>query len=158
MPLNVDQQPPSSPLPPPKQRSGLRAVLPYTTALMVIVAIYVGWILWSRYESNREATRAAEEKAAAAERARNQEITDNGALTFTTFYASDAVIHRGQSTQMCYGVINATTVKLDPPVEDLKPTERHCFDIHPTKTTTYTITATNASGQSKQVSLTVHVK
>lgn len=158
MPLDLDQPPPDKHGPPPTHRSGLRAVLPYTTAAMVIVIIYVAWVLWSRYESNQEAARAAEERAAAAERSVNQEITHGGELTFTAFYASDAVVKRGESTQLCYGVINAKTVKLDPPVEPLKPTERHCFDIRPARTTTYTITADNGAGQTKQLSVTVRVK
>lgn len=162
MPLDLNQPPPqgsrSDDPGPPKQSGGLQSILPYTTALLVIVVIYVGWTMWSRYESNREATEAAQQKAADAERARNSEITQNGELSFTTFYASDAVVKRGQSTQMCYGVMNAKTVTLDPPVEQLKPTERHCFDIHPEKTTTYTITADDGAGHTKHMSLTVRVK
>ena len=54
--------------------------------------------------------------------------------------------------------VNAVSVKLDPPVEALKPTYRHCIDIAPRKTTTYTLTAVNAAGKSKSVSLEVRVE
>jgi hypothetical protein len=140
------------------ERSGLRAILPYTTVLTIIVALYVGWTLWSRHQSEVEGARQAQQKAADAERERNDQITQHGQLTFTTFYAADATVKRGASTMMCYGVMNAVSVKLDPPVEPVKPTERHCFDIHPTKTTSYTLTATDASGQSKSLSITVKVR
>jgi hypothetical protein len=55
-------------------------------------------------------------------------------------------------------VVNAVSVKLDPPVEPLKPTYRHCIEIAPKTTTTYTLTAFNAKGQSKSVSLEVKVR
>lgn len=149
-----EQQPPD----PPVSRSPLRAILPYTTVLTILVAAYVAWIMYSRYSSNKEAIEKAQASAAAAERQRNETITQHGELSFTTFYASDAQITPGHSTQLCYGVINAKTVKIDPPIEQLHPTERHCLDIAPKKTTTYTITADNGAGQTKSLSLTVRVK
>ena len=85
-------------------------------------------------------------------------VLQHGQLTFTTFEASDGTLKRGQTTQLCYGVVNAKTVKLDPPVEAIKPSSRHCLDIAPKKTTTYTITADDAAGQTKSVSLTVRVQ
>jgi hypothetical protein len=143
---------------PPATGKGLRAILPYTTVLTIVVALYAGWTVWSRHESAVEATRQAQEKAAAAEQERAADITAHGELTFTTFYASNAIVKRGESTRLCYGVMNAASVKLDPPVEPLHVTARHCLDISPVKTTTYTITATDSAGQSKSLSVTVRVK
>jgi hypothetical protein len=51
------------------------------------------------------------------------------------------------------------TLKIDPPVgEAVKPTNRHCVDIAPKQTTTYTITASNDKGDTKTASLTIQVK
>ena len=50
-------------------------------------------------------------------------------------------------------------MKLTPPVgEDVKPMYHHCIEIAPKKTTTYTMTAYDAKGNNKSVSLTVQVK
>jgi hypothetical protein len=152
--FSAEQQRPDSQPP----RSALRAILPYTTVLTIIVAVYVAWVMYSRYASDKEAVQKAQESAAAAEQQRNATITQHGELTFTTFYASDATVAPGQSTRLCYGVINAKTVKIEPPIEQLRPTERHCMDISPKKTTTYSITAADDAGRSKTLSLSVKVK
>jgi hypothetical protein len=55
-------------------------------------------------------------------------------------------------------VTNAKTLKLDPPVAEIKPAYRHCLEIAPTKTTTYTITADDGKGHTKSESLTVRVE
>ena len=75
----------------------------------------------------------------------------------TQFYASDTAVPRGESTTLCYGVENATTVRIDPPVEQLRPALSRCISVSPVETTTYTLTAANADGQtvSKTATLTV---
>jgi hypothetical protein len=157
MPLLEDENPKPQRVPA-AERSGLRGILPYTTVLTILVALYVAWTLWSRHAAEVDSAREAQEKAAAAEQERAADITQHGQLAFTTFYAADAVLSRGKSTRLCYGVLNATSVKLDPPVEPVHPTERHCLDISPAKTTTYTLTATDGAGKSKSLSLTVKVR
>ncbi|MBV9265884.1 MAG: hypothetical protein JO061_06930 [Acidobacteriaceae bacterium] len=152
MPL-TDQQDPSH-----QHDSAFRKLLPLTTVGIIIAALYAGWTLYSRHEANERALAEAQAKQQEAQKAQNDAIFQHGELTFTTFEASDAVVRPGQSTQLCYGVVNAKTVKIDPPVEALKPTIRHCMDIAPKKTTTYTITADNGAGQTKSLSLTVRVK
>jgi hypothetical protein len=148
--------------PPPQSGSGrsgspLRAILPYTTAAVIIVALYVAWILWSRYQAAQEAVAAAQQRQAQAQKDTYDQISQHGELTFTTFEAA-AVVKRGETTQLCYGVVNAKTVKLDPPVENIKPSFRHCLDITPKRTTTYTISADDGAGHTKTATLTVRVK
>ncbi len=57
------------------------------------------------------------------------------------FYAAPNVATPGQPASLCYGVENATAVKLDPPVEELRPSFSRCFPVSPAKDTTYTLTA-----------------
>lgn len=157
MPSLLDQQPPNHSSPS-ESKSPLRTVLPYTTVAVIIAALYVGWTFWSRYQSAKQATEAVEQQKAQAQKEVYDQISQHGELTFTTFEAADGVLKRGQTTQLCYGVVNAKTVKLDPPVEDSKPSFRHCLDISPKHTTTYTITADDGAGHTKTASLTVRVK
>jgi hypothetical protein len=155
MPSLLDQ-PPSEPEFP-KARSPLRAILPYTTAAVVIAALYAAWIFWSRYQSAQQALADAQQRQAQAKKDIYDQISQHGELTFTTFEAP-GVLKRGETAQLCYGVVNAKTVKLDPPIEDIKPSFRHCLDITPKRTTTYTITADDGAGHTKTATLTVHVK
>jgi len=68
-------------------------------------------------------------------------------LKITQFY-SDPTVVRGSAAKvnLCYGVEGAKTVTLDPPVERLWPTIARCFEVNPTATTTYTITAEDGAG------------
>ena len=139
-------------------RSPLRSLLPYTTALLIVAALYVAWVLYSRYDRNRRAEAEMEAKKAQAEKDIYDTVSAHGELSFTTFEAATGVLRPGETTQLCYGVVNAASVKIDPPVEQIKPSYRHCMDISPRKTTTYTITASDSAGHTKSVSLTVQVK
>jgi hypothetical protein len=157
MPSLLDEQPPDH-TPQPESKSILRSILPYTMAAVIIAALYVAWTFWSRYQDAKQAAEAAEERKAQAQKEVYDQISQHGELTFTTFEAADGVLKPGQTTELCYGVVNAKTVKLDPPVENIKPSFRHCLDISPKHTTTYTITADDGAGHTKTASLTVRVK
>lgn len=78
-------------------------------------------------------------------------------LKIIMFYATPAVIERGETAILCYGVANADRVALDPPAAPLSPSLNRCIEVKPTATTTYTLTAENDRGenQSQGLELTV---
>jgi hypothetical protein len=149
-------QPPNEPER--KQGSAVRAILPYTTIAMIIAALYVAWTFYSRYEANRTAAQAIQNKKADENKQFVSQVYGSGEVKFTAMSADSGVLAPGQTTQLCYGVVNAKTVKVDPPVEQLKPSYHHCFEIAPKKTTTYTVTADDGAGHTKSESLTIQVK
>ena len=73
------------------------------------------------------------------------------------FYAGTGFLTKGEHAVVCYGVRNVRAVRLDPPVEELKPALNRCFAVSPEKTTTYTLTAETVTGQLMTESFTVHV-
>ena len=75
----------------------------------------------------------------------------------TQFYATTGAIPRGESANLCYGVDNAAAVRIDPPVESLKPALSRCISVSPAETTTYTLTAEDRSGKTTAQSVTVRV-
>ena len=107
---------------------------------------------------NPGAEEAIENKRAEDNKRIVEEVYGSGEIKFTDLSADVGVLSPGQTTELCYGVLNAKTVKIDPPVAQLKPTYHHCLEIAPKKTTTYTITAENGAGHSKSESLTIQVK
>jgi hypothetical protein len=125
---------------------------------LVIAALYVTWTFYSRHESNRRAQEELDAKQASAQKGIVDQYFGAGEIRIPTFLADSGLLKPGQSTHLCYGVVNAVSVKLDPPAEPLKPSHRHCIEIAPKTTTTYTLTAFNAKGQSKSVSLEVKVR
>lgn len=138
--------------------SRIRALLPYTTVAMIIVALYVAWTLYSRHQANQAAEEAIQTKRAEENKRIVDQVYGSGEIKFSTMSADTGVLTRGQTTQLCYGVVNAKTVKMDPPLEQLKPSYYHCLEVAPKKTTTYTITADDGAGHTKSQSLTIQVK
>jgi len=145
---------------PPSRKSGsrLEKLVPYTTIAVIIAALYVAWTFYSRYESNKRAVQQIQAEREAARKRVVDQIYGSGEIRFNAFSADSGVLKRGQSTQLCYSVVNAKNLKLDPPVEPVKPSYHHCFEIAPKKTTTYTITADDDAGHSKSESLTIRVE
>ncbi|MDQ2841847.1 MAG: hypothetical protein M3Y72_12575 [Acidobacteriota bacterium] len=135
----------------------LRKLLPLTTVGVIIAALYVAWTFYSRHESDV----AAQQAAAAKEQARRERtvhaVFGSGEILFTGFSADSGLLKKGEHTQLCYGVENAQTVKLDPPVAAVKPTYHTCIQIEPKATTKYTISADDGKGHTKSESLTVRV-
>ena len=66
------------------------------------------------------------------------------------------LVRKGESVQLCYGVANAKTVTLVPQDNPVWPSYSRCVDVKMEKTTTFTLTATNAAG--KSVNSTVEIK
>jgi hypothetical protein len=75
----------------------------------------------------------------------------------TQFYAALPKLGAGDKTMLCYGVENATKVRLSPPVEDVWPSNARCFDVIPPHTTKYILTAEDAVGQAVSESATIEV-
>ena len=142
----------------PQKTSALQKMVPFTAVGVVIAAIYAGWTLYSRHESNVEAQRNIEAKQEEARQHQASLIFGGGEIRFLNFSTDNTVLKRGKSTQICYGVVNAKNLKLDPPVAPVKPSAMHCFDVTPTKTTTYTLTADDGAGHSKTLSLPIRVE
>ena len=74
------------------------------------------------------------------------------------FYASAGEVARGDRVIICYGVENATSVRLEPPVEKLAPSFNRCFHVTPDQPTKYTLTAEGSGGKTVSESFTVSVK
>ncbi len=145
--------------PSPKQGSIFPLLLRVTSVGIIIAALYVAWTFYSRHQRSQEAEQAIEKKQDDQRKRVANQIFGSGEIKFSTFSIATSSLKRGETTQLCYGVVNATSVKLDPPpAEVLKPSYRHCLDIAPRKTTTYTITASNDKGESQSQSLTLRVQ
>ena len=127
---------------------------------MVAAAGYSLFVIIARYESNRAFERRAAqetaEKRLADDRAAVEQL-GGSELAIRALYVSPSIIHRGQSSQLCYDVANAKTVSLDPPIAEVWPSHNRCIDLSPKKTTTYTLTITGPTGApvSSTVRLTV---
>ncbi|HKT47330.1 MAG TPA: hypothetical protein VJP87_07370 [Candidatus Acidoferrales bacterium] len=143
------------------QKSIFRRPLLYSSCLVVLVALYVGWIIFSRWYENRQI-----EQQASAQRAEKQRELDRAAveqmggkdLAIQMLYASPKSLARGQSAQLCYGVANAKHVKLEPQNSPVWPSPSRCVEVSPVKTTTYTLTIDDGAGHTQTQSIEVNVR
>jgi hypothetical protein len=149
------------PLPPAKTTTIFKNPSLYSSLLVGIALLVVGWILFSRWRENLSIERRTRE-----ERSQKQLENDRVALeqfggkdlAIQSFYASPGAIHKGDSAQLCYGVANAKSVKLEPQPNAVWPSYARCVSVSPAKSTTYTLTVSDSSGNTKTQSLEVKVE
>jgi hypothetical protein len=79
-------------------------------------------------------------------------------LKILAFYTGSAVVTRGDPLTLCYGVINARSVQIEPGVDGAGPSLNRCVSASPKETTTYTLTARSANGEEAKQSFTVEVR
>ena len=139
----------------------LRNPLLYSSVILICAAVYFVFVLFTRYESARryeEQNKARQDAQRRENDARTVEQLGGVELAIRGFYASPPVVHSGQSAQLCYDVANATQVVIDPPVGAVWPSHSRCLQVAPSKTTTYTLTATGASGKAVSQSVELLVR
>lgn len=139
----------------------LKKPLVYAFVGIVIVAGYLAFIVISRRESNREFerrnTQIQDQQHRAEDRLTLEQLGGPG-FGIRALYATPAVIRRGESAQVCYDVVNAKSVSLDPPVAEVWPSHTRCFGVSPKRTTTYTLTVTDAKGKTATNEVQVQVR
>ncbi len=145
----------------PQTKSPLKNPLLYSSVVLGIAFLAVGWIFYSRWEENRLIEQKSRE-------GKTQKQTENDRialeqlggkeLAIQSFYAIPGTIRRGESLQLCYGVANTKSVKLEPQTNPVWPSYARCVDVAPTKDTTYTLTIADAAGNTKSQSLEVKVR
>lgn len=65
---------------------------------------------------------------------------------------------RGRPFTLCYGVLNAARVKLDPPLAELTPSISRCVEAVIHRRTTVTLTAFDKAGKSVSASIDIPVR
>jgi hypothetical protein len=146
----------------PESKPILKNPFLYSSIAVGIALAVVGWIFFSRWQENRGIERRALE-----ERTQKQQESDRAAveqlggndLAIQMFYVSPTSIRRGEAAQLCYGVANAKTIKLEPESNvAIWSSHNRCIDVTPKKTTSYTLTIASASGETKAQSVEVKVR
>ena len=143
------------------RKSPLKNPFLYSAVSIITVSAYIGFVMLSRYQSNRELERHNTEEQAEQRREEDRRAVEQlgGAeLAIRSFYIAPAIIPRGDSADLCYDVANAKTVKLDPPEGAVWPSHSRCLKLSPKKTTTYTLTITDSSGKTASQSVELKVR
>ena len=145
----------------PRAKTLLKNPLLYSSIVVGTALLVVLWILYSRWQENRLIERRTRQETSR-KQLENDRLTleqlGGKELAIQNFYASPGTIHKGESVQLCYGVANAKNVKLEPQPNAVWPSYAYCVNVSPAKSTTYTLTIGDASGNTKTESLKVVVK
>ncbi|HET9697719.1 MAG TPA: hypothetical protein VFP40_12690 [Terriglobales bacterium] len=135
----------------------IRKMLPFTTLAVVLVALYVGYLVFTRWKDRRDIAQKENEQTIANAR-KDLEQYGSGLPKILNFSLSQGAINKGDKISICYGVSNAKQLTIEPkPDENVWPSVARCVAATPTKTTTYVITAKDDAGHSDTQSLTVNV-
>ena len=141
-------------------RRGMRYYMIGSAIVLALAICYVGWTFFSRWQQNRAIAQTAE-KAAAAKRTQDQQAFQamgGNRFEILAFYANPTVISQGDSASLCYSVSNAKSVTLTPPSNvRVWPSYERCVSVSPSKTTSYTLTATDAAAHTKSAQATIEV-
>jgi hypothetical protein len=143
--------------PGPEPRAGMNWYVVITLIVLLIGAVYIGGVFYSRWHS----TKAIEEHAAEKERSNDGKVFQamgGDKFDILGFYAYPAIINRGDSTSVCYSVSNAKSVTLEPQTNAVWPAYSKCVSVSPKKNTIYTFTATDDKGNTKSRQIEVDVK
>jgi hypothetical protein len=145
----------------PQPKSLLKNPLLYSSTAIVIAVVVVIGILFVRWQENHDIERRTREERTTKQKEQDRitlEQLGGKDLAIQNFYASPAVVRRGERVQLCYGVANAKTVTLEPQSNPVWSSYTRCVDVTPAKTTTYTLTIADAAGNTKSQTLEVRVR
>jgi hypothetical protein len=143
-----------------RTKSVFKNPLLYSSLALAIVALIVSWILFSRWQENKQIDRQNAQAKSEKRRENDRTALDQFGgkeLDIQSFYASPGAVRPGESVQLCYGVANAKTVKLEPQPHPVWPSYSRCVDVTPARTTTYTLTVQDPAGNTKSQAVEVKV-
>jgi hypothetical protein len=137
---------------PPGER---RSPAPFVIAAIAVSALFLGWVLFSHGSAS-----AQTETVATATAQRNADTVayyGNGQLKVLSFYANPAEVRRGGRALVCYGVSNASAVRIEPALGETWPSTGRCMEVTANSDTEYKLTARDTAGHEETRSVNLHV-
>lgn len=128
---------------------GVRTLVRIMWIPVLVVMLYSGAILWRRHLS---------QAPPAPQPARDPLAQYGRQVRVLQFYTSTGAVAAGSKLLLCYGVVNAKEVRLDPPIGKVWPAMSRCFDVRPERSTRYTLTAVGADQKVASASLQITVE
>src|SRR5258708_12862030 len=100
--------------PAPETRTGFGKYLIFSSVVLLLAGLYVGWIFLSRWQANR----TLEEKAATQRRAQDRqtfEMMGGDRFEILGFYADPSSIRAGETPHLCSSLSNPKSLPPNPP-------------------------------------------
>ena len=129
-------------------RKGTSSYVLVNLIVFGLAVVYLGGVFYRRWHRDR----MVQEQTTAAKREQDQRVFQmmgGDRFDILKFFPYPGEVQRGDSTMLCYSVSNAKSVTLEPQSNAVWPAFERCVSVAPRKTTTYTLTATDAAGHTK---------
>lgn len=123
----------------------------------ILAAVYLGYVFLARHTTDQRWA-DGQKRAEPAPNPKFEATYGGTGLKILQFYAREGTITEDQGTVICYGVLNAKSVRIEPPVEGVYPAFNKCVAIQPEHDTKYTLVAEGSDGQTATAAFTVAVK
>ena len=137
---------------PPAER---RKPAPFVIVVIAVSVLFLGWVLSTRGSAG---TQTETLRTAAAQRnAQTVAYYGNGQLKVLNFYANPPEVRRGSRSLVCYGVSNASSVRIEPSVGETWPSTGRCMEVTAANDTEYKLTAQDTAGHEETRTLNLHV-
>jgi len=123
----------------------VRGILRPLLVTLVLVVGYVGWVF---YQRSRHDIEPVEHKDPAAEKRVAEFLKTYGGkeLKILGFYSPNGDLMEGDKTSICYGVLNAKSVRMEPPLPNVGVSLNRCLEVAPENDTQYTLFAEGFDG------------
>jgi len=123
----------------------------------IAAVIYTGWVVAGRqFAARRWKSRQAVAPPDA--QAAFDRIYGGTAVKILQFYAREGTLTEGGESVICYGVLNAKSVRIEPPVDGVFVALNRCVSVRPEHDTRYTLTAEGNDGHTVSESFVLAVK
>jgi hypothetical protein len=123
---------------------------------VAISLLYLTWTFGTRYIANRQLERAEKARKEAASRV-PEWLAEASAVKILHFYATPGILVRGEKAILCYGVLNAKSVYIEPEIEPIKPSLSRCLEVAPKNDARYTLTAQGGDNHRVSASFVIRV-
>jgi len=123
-------------------------------ALVAIAGTYLAYTFVSRRTPSPKGAPAV----ADTKEGELNKIYGGSELRILQFYSPSSGTVEGEQTTLCYGVLNAKSVRIEPPVDGVGVSLNRCVAISPKSETTYKLIAEGADGKTVEQSVTVRTR
>ena len=133
----------------------MRQVFLFVQMAAIVVVAYMALVMVNRRiaDQQREQQRQQPDGFAEFERAYG-----GTAVKIVQFYSREGTLFEGSSTVLCYGLANARSVRIEPPVEGVSVSINNCVEVAPERDTRYTLTAEGNDGHVVSESFVLKVR
>ncbi len=128
----------------------------YLPIAVVAAVVYAAWVFGSRHFLDR-LWRSRHEAPQSATNPEFDRVYGGTAVKILGFYAREGNLTEGGQSVICYGVLNAKSVRIEPPVDGVFVALSRCLEVAPEHNTRYTLIAEGADGRTASASFVLTV-